>query len=84
MTAHTNGWYKYTFTGVDKINMIFNNGNSGVGTNQTANIVDISAHTTPTDQAQMTITVEVETLDHLNVIMQHLRQIRTVITVRRL
>jgi GTP pyrophosphokinase len=24
-----------------------------------ANIVDISAHTTPTDQAQMTITVEV-------------------------
>ena len=43
MTAHTNGWYKYTFTGVDKINMIFNNGNSGVGTNQTANIVDISS-----------------------------------------
>jgi Starch-binding module 26/Chitobiase/beta-hexosaminidase C-terminal domain/Glycosyl hydrolase family 57/Secretion system C-terminal sorting domain len=42
MTAHTQGWYKYTFTGVDSINMIFNNGNSGVGTNQTANIVGVS------------------------------------------
>lgn len=49
-----------------------------------ANIVDISAHTTPTDQAQMTISVEVENLDHLNVIIQHLRQVPAVITVRRL
>ena len=49
-----------------------------------ANIVDISAHTTPTDQAQMTISLEVENLDHLNVMMQHLRQIPSVITVRRL
>jgi GTP pyrophosphokinase len=57
---------------------------SGTISSDSANIVDISAHTTPTDQAHMTITLEVETLDHLNVIMQHLRQIRTVITVRRL
>ncbi|BHH84256.1 RelA/SpoT family protein [Desulforhopalus sp. 52FAK] len=48
------------------------------------NIVDISAHTTPTDQAQMTISVEVENLDHLNVMMQHLRQVPAVISVRRL
>lgn len=49
-----------------------------------ANIVDIAAHTTPTDQAQMTISIEVENLDHLKVMMQHLRQIPHVITVRRL
>lgn len=51
---------------------------------ENANIVDISAHTTPTDQAQMTISLEVENLDHLRVLMQHLRQIPAVITVRRL
>ena len=44
MTAHTSGWYKYTFTGVDAVNMIFNNGNSGVGTNQTPNILAISTN----------------------------------------
>lgn len=49
-----------------------------------ANIVDISAHTTPTDQAQMTITLDVENVDQLKVMMQHLRQIPSVITVRRL
>jgi len=49
-----------------------------------ANIVDISAHTTPTDQAQMTISIEVENLDHLNVMIQHLRQVPSVISVRRL
>ncbi|WP_310556588.1 starch-binding protein [Flavobacterium sp.] len=42
MTAHTGGWYKYTFTGVDAVNIIFNNGNSGLGTNQTANILNIT------------------------------------------
>lgn len=49
-----------------------------------ANIVDISAHTTPTDQAEMTIALEVENLSHLNVLMQHLRQVVAVISVRRL
>jgi GTP diphosphokinase / guanosine-3',5'-bis(diphosphate) 3'-diphosphatase len=49
-----------------------------------ANIVDISAHTTPTDQADMTISLEVENLNHLNVLMQHLRQLPAVINVRRL
>ena len=49
-----------------------------------ANIVDIAAHTTPTDQADMTISLEVENLDHLNVLMQHLRQLPAVINVRRL
>lgn len=38
MTASCNGWYAYTFTGVSTINLIFNNGSSGVGTNQTANL----------------------------------------------
>ena len=49
-----------------------------------ANIVDIAAHTTPTDLADMTISVEVENLSHLNVLIQHLRQLSAVISVRRL
>lgn len=49
-----------------------------------ANIVDISAHTTPTDQAEMTISLEVENLDHLKSLMQHVRQLPAVISVRRL
>jgi len=57
---------------------------SAVISTDCANIVDITAHTTATDQAQMTISIEVENLDHLKVMMQHLRQIPQVITVRRL
>lgn len=57
---------------------------SAVISTDCANIVDISAHTTATDQAQMTISIEVENLEHLKVMMQHLRQIPQVITVRRL
>lgn len=49
-----------------------------------ANIVDISAHTTPTDLAEMTISLEVENLAHLNVVLQHLKQLPPVISVRRL
>ena len=49
-----------------------------------ANIVDISAHTTPTDLADMTISLEVENLQHLNTLLQHLRQVPEVIAVRRL
>lgn len=49
-----------------------------------ANIVDISAHTTPTDQAEMTISLEVENLDHLKSLMQHIQQLPAVISIRRL
>ena len=57
---------------------------SGAITLDNANIVDVSAHTTQTDQADMTISLEVENLNHLNILMQHLRQIPAVINVRRL
>jgi GTP pyrophosphokinase len=57
---------------------------SGAISLDNANIVDISAHTTPTDQADMTISLEVENLNHLNSLMQHLRQLPAVINVRRL
>ncbi|SDP27578.1 RelA/SpoT family protein [Desulforhopalus singaporensis] len=49
-----------------------------------ANIVDISAHTTPTNQAEMKISVEVEDLDHLKTVIQHLKQLPEVIVARRL
>ena len=48
-----------------------------------ANIVEISAFTTPEDRADLRIVVEVENLDHLQRIMQHLRQMESVISVRR-
>jgi len=57
---------------------------SGAISLDNANIVDISAHTTPTDQADMTISLEVEDLNHLNILMRHLRQLPAVINVRRL
>lgn len=57
---------------------------SGAISLDNANIVDIAAHTTPTDQADMTISLEVENLEHLNVLIQHLRQLPAVINVRRL
>jgi glycosidase len=43
MTPHTNGWYKYTFPSVTSLNVIFNNGTGGVGTNQTPDINSVSA-----------------------------------------
>ena len=57
---------------------------SGAISLDNANIVDISAHTTQTDQADMTISLEVEDLDHLSALIQHLRQLPAVINVRRL
>ena len=45
-----------------------------------ANIVEVSAHVTPADTADLTITLEVENLDHLHVLMQHLRQMEYVIS----
>ena len=48
-----------------------------------ANIVEISAHTTPADTADIRVAVEVEDLDHLQNLTQHLRQMKDVISVRR-
>ncbi len=49
-----------------------------------ANIVEISAHTTPDNTADLRIVVEVENLDHLHVLLQHLRQMKPVISVKRI
>lgn len=42
MLPHENGWYKYTFPNVTSLNVIFNNGNGGVGTNQTSDITNVT------------------------------------------
>ncbi len=42
MEVHDADWYKYTFTGVTSINVIFNNGSGGVGVNQTEDITGIT------------------------------------------
>ena len=49
-----------------------------------ANILEVSAHVTPADTADLTISLEVANLDHLQLLMQHLRQMEHVISVRRL
>lgn len=56
---------------------------SAVISSDNANIVDLSGHTTPEDVAELNISMEVRNLDHLNVILQHLRQLDHVISVRR-
>ena len=38
-----NGWFKYTFENETNINVIFNNGQSGVGTDQTVNLEGITS-----------------------------------------
>ncbi len=48
-----------------------------------ANIVEISARTFPADTADFHIGVEVEGLEHLQRVLQHLRQMEQVITARR-
>ena len=48
-----------------------------------ANIVEISAHTTPVDTADIRVAIEVENLDHLQTLTQHLRQMKHVISVKR-
>jgi len=48
-----------------------------------ADIIEISAHTTPADTADFHIAVEVEGLEHLQRVLQHLRQMEQVITARR-
>ncbi len=56
---------------------------SSVISSDNANIVEISAHTTPADTADLRIVVEVENLDHLQVLLQHLRQMEHVLSVKR-
>ncbi len=56
---------------------------SSVISSDNANIVDISGHTTPEETADLNITMEVRDLGHLHLIMQHLRQMEHVISVRR-
>lgn len=43
MTAATGGWYSFTFSGVTSVNLIFTNGNGGVGVNQTVDITGITS-----------------------------------------
>lgn len=47
------------------------------------NIVEVSAHTTPAETAEIRAVVEVEDLEHLQTLTQHLRQMKDVITVKR-
>lgn len=42
MYVHQDGWYKYFFPEVTSLNVIFNNGQSGVGVNQTEDITGIT------------------------------------------
>ena len=48
------------------------------------NIADISAHTLPDDVADLRIAIEVENLGHLQVVIQHLRQMEHILSVRRI
>ena len=61
---------------------IFAEISSAIGADN-ATIVEISAHTTPTDTVEFSIAVEVRNLDHLQLLLQHLRQMGQVISVRR-
>jgi len=56
---------------------------SGAISHDNANIVEMSAHTTPANLAEFKVSLEVENLEHLNIILQHLRQLPSVITARR-
>jgi len=49
-----------------------------------ANIVDISGRTTVEETADLHITLEVRDLEHLQMILQHIRQMEHVISARRL
>lgn len=48
-----------------------------------ANIAEISARTTSNGTSDISITVEIKDLNHLNMIIAHLRQMQSVISVRR-
>lgn len=61
---------------------IFAEISSAIGAD-TASIIEISAHITPEDRAEFTIVLEIKDLDHLQLILKHLRQMEGVISVRR-
>ncbi len=61
---------------------IFGEISSAIGVDN-ATIIEISATTTPADTVDFTIVLEVRDLDHLQLLMQHLRQMEHVISVRR-
>ena len=61
---------------------IFAEISSAIGADN-AMILEISAHTTPMDTVDFNIVVEIRNLDHLQLLMQHLRQMEHVISVRR-
>jgi GTP pyrophosphokinase len=56
---------------------------SGSISSDEASILEISAHVTPTDTADFNIALEVSSLEHLEQILQHLRQMEQVIMARR-
>ncbi len=56
---------------------------SGSISSDEASILEISAHVTPTDTADFHIALEVSSLEHLELILQHLRQMEQVIMARR-
>ncbi|MEN8189467.1 MAG: bifunctional (p)ppGpp synthetase/guanosine-3',5'-bis(diphosphate) 3'-pyrophosphohydrolase [Thermodesulfobacteriota bacterium] len=47
------------------------------------NILEISARTTPAETAELAVTLEVEDLNHLQTVLQHLRQMDAVISATR-
>jgi GTP pyrophosphokinase len=57
---------------------------SSIINSDNANIVEISARTTPEETADLHIAIEVENLSHLQVVIQHLRQMEHVHSVRRM
>ncbi len=63
-------------------NTIFADISSAIGSDNGV-IREISAHTTPVDTVDFHIVVEIRDLDHLQLLMQHLRQMEQVISVRR-
>ncbi|MEI2559303.1 starch-binding protein, partial [Acinetobacter pittii] len=62
MISEGNGWYKYTFPNVTSLNVIFNNGNSGVGTNQTADINNVTSDVWYVWATQTLSTKEINTI----------------------
>jgi len=48
-----------------------------------ATIVEISAHKTPTDTVEFSIALEIRDLEHLQLLLKHLRQMESVISARR-
>jgi GTP pyrophosphokinase len=52
-------------------------------TNDDANIVNVEAHTTKDQLARLNIVLEVNNIDHLTTLLQHLRQLDQVIEARR-